>query len=146
MHFKELMNTVKWKLHLRSDPEVVFLFLTTAEGREKFWAEKAPESNNEIHFIFPNGASYHSKILHLQPSREFHIDYFNSYLKIILDPSGDGGTDLTLTNEGVGDSNYLDTYAGWVSVLLNLKAVIDYEVDLRNHKKNRTWDQNFVDN
>ena len=146
MHSKELMNTVKWKIHLRSDPEAVFLFLTTAEGREKFWAEKAPERNGVIHFTFPNGESYDSKILRLHPGREFHIDYFNSYLKIILDPSENGGTDLTLINEGVGDSDYLETYAGWVSVLLNLKAVLDYEVDLRNHEKNRTWDQNFVDN
>jgi len=140
------MKTVKWKIHLSSSPEMVFQFLTSTNGREQFWAEKAPERDGVIHFIFPNGERYDSKILHIQLNREFHIDYFNSKLEITLAPSEDNGTDLTLLNEGIPDSEYLDTYAGWVSVLLNLKAVIDYKSDLRNHNKNRTWDQNYADN
>jgi len=140
------MKTVKWKIHLSSSPEVVFPFLTSANGREQFWAEKAPEKDGIIYFTFPNGESYDSKIIHIQPNREFHIEYFNSDLKITLAHSEHGGTDLNLINEGVRDSEYLDTYAGWVSILLNLKAIIDYKIDLRNHDKNRTWDQNYADN
>lgn len=140
------MKTVKWKIHLSSSPEVVFQFLTSANGREQFWAEKAPEREGVIHFTFPNGESYDSKILHIQPNREFHIEYFNSNLKITLVPLEDNGTDLTLINEGITDSEYLDTHAGWVSVLLNFKAVVDYKIDLRNHDKNRTWDKNYADN
>ena len=36
--------------------------------------------------------------------------------------------------------------AGWVSVLLTLKAAADFGVDLRNHDPTRTWDQDFADN
>lgn len=140
------MKSVTWKIHLSSSPEVVFQFLTSGAGREQFWAEKAPERDNVIHFTFPNGESHESKILHIKPNREFHLEYFNSILKIALAPAHDIGTDLTLTNEGIPDSEYLDTHAGWVSVLLNFKAVIDYKCDLRNHDRNRTWDQNYADN
>lgn len=36
--------------------------------------------------------------------------------------------------------------AGWVSVLLALKAAVDFSVDLRNHDPGRTWDQGYADN
>jgi hypothetical protein len=36
--------------------------------------------------------------------------------------------------------------AGWVSVLLALKAAVDFGVDLRNHDPERTWSTGFVDN
>ena len=53
---------------------------------------------------------------------------------------------LTLINENIATGEYLDVYAGWVSVLLNLKAAVDYNLDLRNHDINKTWDQGYVDN
>ena len=36
--------------------------------------------------------------------------------------------------------------AGWVSVLLAMKAAVDYGVDLRNHDETRTWSSGFADN
>ena len=57
-----------------------------------------------------------------------------------------GGTELTLTDSGVPDAEWEATLAGWVSVLLALKAAADFGVDLRNHDARRTWEQNFVDN
>jgi len=36
--------------------------------------------------------------------------------------------------------------AGWVSVLMALKAAVDHGVDLRNHDPQRTWDQGYADN
>jgi hypothetical protein len=36
--------------------------------------------------------------------------------------------------------------AGWVSVLLGLKAAADHGVDLRNHDAARTWSQGYCDN
>jgi hypothetical protein len=63
-----------------------------------------------------------------------------------LADDGAGGTDLTLTDAGVREADYAETHAGWVSVLLALKAAADHGVDLRNHDEQRTWDQGFVDN
>ncbi|MGK2863921.1 MAG: hypothetical protein ACSLE0_18455 [Chitinophagaceae bacterium] len=47
------MKTVKWKIHLKSSPELVFSFFTSANGREKFWAEQAREKDGLIYFTFP---------------------------------------------------------------------------------------------
>jgi len=140
------MNTIKWKILLKSSPELVFQFLASASGREKFWAEKAPEKDGFIYFIFPNGLSYNSKILYIDQNREFKIEYFDSLLNITLAPTKDNGTELTLINNGISDTEYLDIHAGWVSVLLNLKAAVDFKCDLRNHDINRTWSQHYADN
>jgi hypothetical protein len=38
-----------------------------------------------------------------------------------------------------------DNLAGWVTVLLTLKAAADFGVDLRSHDPARTWGQGYVD-
>ncbi|NOG47092.1 MAG: hypothetical protein HND50_17760 [Calditrichaeota bacterium] len=58
----------------------------------------------------------------------------------------DNGTDLTLINENVLSKERCEVIAGWVSVLLSLKAAVDYAVDLRNHNSDRTWDDNYAGN
>ncbi|MGH2524809.1 MAG: hypothetical protein ACRDH2_20060 [Anaerolineales bacterium] len=63
-----------------------------------------------------------------------------------LSEAGAGGTDLTLTDAGVPAADRGEVIAGWVSVLLALKAAVDFGVDLRNHHPQRTWDEGFVDN
>lgn len=140
------MKTLIWKLHLKSDPIKVFDLLTTSKGRTKFWAEKAIEEKGIIHFLFPNGLTYQSQILKNIPNKEFHVDYFDSLVKFQLQQIETGGTDLTLINENIPESDFLEVHAGWVSVLMNLKAVADFQCDLRNHDPKKTWDQGYVDN
>ena len=36
--------------------------------------------------------------------------------------------------------------AGWVSVLMAMKAYVDHGVDLRNHNENRVWSNGYADN
>lgn len=60
--------------------------------------------------------------------------------------NGAGGTDLILTDAGVPEAWRCETAAGWVSVLLTLKAALDFQVDLRNHDATRTLDQAYRDN
>ena len=67
-------------------------------------------------------------------------------VKFGLEPTVNDGTDLTLVNEGVDEDEFSEVHAGWVSVLMNLKAVADFQADLRNHDPQRTWDQGYVDN
>ena len=57
----------------------------------------------------------------------------------------DGGTDLLLTERGVPAESRVSNHAGWVSVLLALKAAVDHGIDLRNHDPLRTWDRGYVD-
>jgi hypothetical protein len=49
-------------------------------------------------------------------------------------------------DEGVAAEDLAEVSSGWVSVLMALKAAVDFGVDLRNHALNRTWDDGFVDN
>jgi len=135
-------NGVRWRLHLASPPEAVHQLLGAPAGRVRFWADKAPESDGEIHFRFPDGTRLRARVLANEPPSLFALDYFGADTRFELEPDGRGGTDLTLTSTDTDP----ETLAGWVSVLLALKAAADFDVDLRNHDPERTWAQGYVDN
>ena len=46
----------------------------------------------------------------------------------------------------VRDEWHAEVNAGWVSVLMALKAMAEHGVDLRNHDAERTWWQGYCDN
>lgn len=140
------MKTVNRKIHFKTSPENLFRLLTNPKGQEQFWVERSRKQGDTFYFNFPNGEHYDSKILKMIPNKTFALDYFNSEATFKLDPCDNGGTDLTLINAGVYEDAYAEVYAGWTSVLLNLKAVADFGADLRNHNPHRTWDQGYVDN
>ena len=112
----------------------------------KFWSEAATEEDNVIHFLFPNGKTYSSKIIKKIHNKEFHLDYFKSLVKFKLESTKNGGTNLTLINENIAKSDFCEVKSGWISVLMNLKAVADFQYDLRNHDPKLTWDQGYLNN
>lgn len=126
--------------------EAVFECLTTKSGIESFWAERAIIKENYVMFEFPNGMNYTSKIYEISYPTDFQLDYFKSKLHIQLFRADKGGTILSLLNDQVADPEFAEVSAGWVSVLMNLKAVLDYNCDLRNHDGEKTWDQGFINN
>jgi uncharacterized protein YndB with AHSA1/START domain len=138
---------IRWQLHLKSSPEHVYDLLATDAGRARFWAESATERDGEIEFVFPNGLTWRGAILIAEPPCRYGVRYFGgSITTFSLDPDGDGGTDLTIIDAGVPAGDWQETHAGWLSVLLAIKAAADFGIDLRNHDPNRTWDQGYVDN
>jgi hypothetical protein len=50
------------------------------------------------------------------------------------------------TDEGLPEEDRTEVTAGWVSVLMSLKASVDFGIDLRNHDPQRTWDEVYVEN
>lgn len=140
------MKTVRWKISLKSNIQKVYQLIATDEGRASFWAESAEESKEYIHFVFPNDQQYNAKILSKDPPRFYKLEYFNSVVFFTLSEDKVGHTILELNNEQIPEAEYEDVLAGWVSVLMNLKAVADFGVDLRNHNKSKRWDNGFVDN
>jgi hypothetical protein len=58
---------------------------------------------------------------------------------------GAGGTDLTLTESGLPTVARVENMVGWVTVLLNLKAAVDFGIDLRNKDPKRSWEWGYVD-
>ena len=134
-------SEIRWRLHLASPPEAVWELLATDEGRAHFWAEETRERDGEIEFRFPNGMSSQGRVLEREARRRLALEYFGSETTFELEPDGERGTDLTLVSEGEPE-----VLAGWVSVLLALKAACDFGVDLRNHDPQRTWWQGYCDN
>jgi len=140
-------GNIRWLIHLTSSPEEVFQLLSTDGGRAQFWAESAKEMDGFVSFQFPNGMSWRGEILENDPSGLFAIVYLGETITAFaLSDDGKGGTDLTLTDKGVPLEDQHEVLAGWVSVLMALKATVDFGVDLRNHDPSRTWDQGYADN
>jgi len=147
MDFQTDPDIIRWRIHLKSPPQVVYKKLSTDEGRAAFWAESAIERDGMIHFLFPNKAEWVGRILEKDVSRKFKVEYYGgSVTTFELSPDGEGGTDLTLSDQGVPAEDRSEVIAGWVSVLMALKASVDFGIDLRNHDADRTWDQGYAEN
>jgi hypothetical protein len=67
-------------------------------------------------------------VLETQPQALFRFTTSASEVTVQLDDDGHGGTELTLTNRGVPEPEYEEVHAGWLNVLLPLKAAADFEV------------------
>jgi uncharacterized protein YndB with AHSA1/START domain len=147
MAFQDDPSAIKWRLHLVSPPEKIYGLLSTGIGRAQFWAESAEEEAGSINFLFPNGERWRGRILETIPDKLFRVEYYGgSVVTFDLESDGSVGTDFTLTDEGVPAAHRSEVIAGWLSVLMALRAAVDFSVDLRNHDPNRTWDQGFADN
>src|SRR5688572_12335182 len=112
--------------------------LSTPHGREHFWAEQAPETDGVIHFRFAGGEEWDAQILEANPPHSYAVRYFgNTTCRFRIEPIPGGGCRLELTDEGVPEKDWAEVNAGWVSVLLALKAALDHGIDLRNHDPDR---------
>ncbi len=138
---------VSWRVHLRSAPAVVYELIATASGRRRFWAESAEERDGVVEFHFSNGETWRGRVLERTPPRRFAVEYFGGS-RVVFECVDDdvGGTVLTLTESDIVPDQWNDNHAGWVSVLLALKAAADFGVDLRNHDAGRSWREGYVDN
>lgn len=136
---------IVWRLALNSPPGRVYGFIASDDGRARFWAERAERRGDMITFSFPNRWSQPCRVLAEAGPHRFELDYFGSPTCFDLQADG-SGTRLTLTARNIPPADYEDVLAGWVSVLLALKAACDHGVDLRNHDPARSWDQRFCDN
>lgn len=141
------MTDIVLKLHLATAPAEVFALLATDEGRQRFWVERSRQSGTSIEMLFPNLERLVSIVLQAVPGERFSVTYFDgTRVDFELRPAEGGGTELTLRERGVPATARAENLAGWVSVLLALKAAADFGVDLRNHDVDRTWDHGYVDN
>jgi hypothetical protein len=136
-----------WRLHLKSAPDTVFLMLSTNEGRARFWAESAFETDGDIEFRFPNGQCHRGRVIdQIRPTR-FVVQYIGGSITTFdLEDDGSGGTVLMLRDCGVSEQERVEVTAGWVSVLMALKAAVDYGIDLRNHDERYSWERGYADN
>lgn len=145
MGFQPDPEAIVWRMHLASSPDEVYTVLDSDEGRASFWAESAEERDGHVNFVFSSGLERAERITERVPGERWGIEYFGSLVTFALVPDGAGGTDLTLMDRGVADADRAEVTAGWLNVLLPLKAAVDYDIDLRNHHRDRTWREGYVD-
>jgi uncharacterized protein YndB with AHSA1/START domain len=146
MGFQDAPGVVTWRIHLDSAPDLVFDALDTQEGRESFWADSASERNGIIEFRIGSYPNYYARIAARERPSLFALRYFDTDAAFELQPDGKGGTDLTLRATGVPEDSRTEFIAGWVSLLLTMKAAIDHGIDLRNHDPSRSWITGYADN
>ncbi|MCV9386949.1 hypothetical protein [Reichenbachiella ulvae] len=146
MAFQDVPNQIHWKLHFSSTVDKVYQALNTDEGRSGFWAETAPEIDGHVHFSILNYPTYEAKIIDRKENEYFKIEYFGTEVTFTLRESRQGGTILNMFAFVTNTEAKEEMTAGWVSVLLAMKASVDFGVDLRNHSEIRSWQQGFVDN
>ena len=146
MAFQNEKGVIRWKMHFTSSQEKVFAALNTDEGRATYWAELAPEENGCVTFHILNYAPFSGRILQRKIPSLFVLEYFGTIVEFSLQDDGKGGTDLSLLATEVDESIRMEMSAGWVSVLMAMKASVDHGVDLRNHDKSRSWGDGFADN
>lgn len=144
--FQGETGVIRWNLHFRSPPEQVFEALATDAGRARYWAEAAPESDGIITFHILNYEPFSGRVLARREPSFFKIEYFGTVVEFALAGDGQGGTDLSLLATGVDESIRMEMVAGWVSVLMAMKAAVDHGVDLRNHDPSRAWGNGYADN
>lgn len=138
--FQSDPSRIVWCVHIDAPRETVYDTLATDAGRASFWAESAVEQNGVIHFTFPDGSATIARVLRAERPHELALDYFGSTVTFRLT----GATEVTLTDERTEDRE--EVTAGWVSVLMQLKAAVQFHVDLRNHSRERSWERGYVEN
>jgi uncharacterized protein YndB with AHSA1/START domain len=145
MRGDEVGGPIRWRMHIPVPPERVFAALDSDDGRAAFWAESAVEKDGCVEFRFSNGYTCRSRVLERRAPEVFALDYIGGPTRFELAPDGAGGTDLLLTQEGIGPEDWNEVHAGWLNVLFPLKAWVAHGVDLRNHDPARSWDQGYAD-
>lgn len=126
------MSSTQWKVHFKSSPSEVYRAISTPLGRSRFWAESAKESDGVIHFVLPGDRTDDAPIERAVREQLYVVRLFGDRISFALTPDENRGTDLTFTHEGKTDPST------WVSLLLRLKAHVDFGTDLRNHDPART--------
>ena len=146
MSFQTEKGVIRWKIHFISPPEKVFDALATDAGRASYWAKSAPEVDGVITFHILNYEPFSGRILSRRYPTLFKLEYFGTTVEFSLTSDDKGGTDLSLVATEVDEAIRMEMIAGWVSVLMAMKAAVDHNVDLRNHDVSRAWGDGYADN
>lgn len=146
MSFQSETGVIRWNMHFTSPMAKVYSALSTDEGRARYWAESAPEVDGKITFHILGYEPFSGRVLKMNAPSLFTVEYFGTIVEFSLHDDGQGGTDLSLVATQVDEAIRMEMAAGWVSVLMAMKAAVDYGVDLRNHDESRAWVNGFADN
>jgi uncharacterized protein YndB with AHSA1/START domain len=137
---------LRWRVALPAPREDVWALLATDAGRERFWAETSQQSGKRVELRFADGTTTRLEVLASNAPTSIAVRYFDAKTTFELTSTSGGLTLLEVTADNVLPADTIDVAAGWVSVLLCLKAYVMAGLDLRNHDPRYAWSAGFVDN
>jgi hypothetical protein len=118
---------ITWKIHLRSAPEAVYRMLATKEGRSRFWADAAEEEQGVIHFRFSNGQQLEAPRAGEDAPGTLSAELLRRQRRDLRAAGGrEGRYGPHAERTRCPTQEYEQNRAGWVSVLLMLKAAVDF--------------------
>ena len=138
------LKTVSWRILCPADIEDVFDLLATDSGRCRFWCETSRTNGRNVIMTFPNGEESEVELISVERPSSIAMLYFGARTRFELSHI-DGGCVVKLEAE-VPQIEFDEVNAGWVSVLMNLKAAAGFGIDLRNHNARFCWANGFADN
>lgn len=142
----QIAKTIQFSIFTSASAGEVFERIATDAGRRSFWVESSTETAGMVQLRFPNDQSLDCEILARKAHQHFSLTYFGgSHVEFRIMEVADGCV-VRLTETRLTDESWTENRAGWVSVLLNLKSVLENGADLRNHNSAYTWNDGFVDN
>ncbi|MBN8285087.1 hypothetical protein [Zoogloea sp.] len=115
-------------------------------GRAAYWAESAPEVDGVITFHMLNYEPFAGRILKRVEPSMFTVEYFGTAVEFSFFGDVTGGTGLSLVASLVDELFRWKMAAGWVSVLMAMKAAGDHGVDRRNHDPSSSRSDSYADN
>lgn len=136
---------IVWKLSLPASRSRVFRALADPIERAHYWAHSPEGPAGIIQFHFSSGEQSKGRVLRKREPELFELEYFGATATFELCADEPSITDLMLTHTGVRREEWLETYAGWLNVLLPLKAWIVCGIDIRNGDPRKTWTDGYVD-
>ncbi len=143
---KPSTSYTSWRVNLSAPRELVFDLLTPDLETDPYRASSAGQFDSENGWIAPEGAHLKDATLDLLPPRRIVARYAGGGVATLdLTDDGRGGTDLRLTDIGQQAEDRTELVAGWVSVLLALKASVDFSLDLRDHDHRTFWTGAYVE-
>lgn len=137
---------LRWRVHLSAPAEAVYRLIATDDGRQRFWAERSQQNADQITLTFPDGSQTVLDVISQEPPSTWVVRYFGALTSFEVQATSVDTAVLEVRASDVPDGDCVELAAGWVSVLMNLKAVVNAGTDLRNHHRDRTWQTGFVDN
>jgi uncharacterized protein YndB with AHSA1/START domain len=131
----------------RTTPERLFRAISDPRWLDRWFLEKAeltPRAGTRYRFEWPGGYAHRGRVLEFVPGRRLVLswpngpvsDRFTTRVTLSVRRAG-AGTFLKVHHAGfpatpVGIAQYGGTQSGWGYYLLNLRSVLEHEVDLRS--------------
>jgi hypothetical protein len=143
---KASRSYTSWRVNLSAPRELLFDLLTPDLESDPYRASTIGQFDGENGWIAPEGAHLKNATLDLLPPRRIVANYAGGGVATLdLTDDGRGGTDLRLTDIGQVAEDRTELVAGWVSMLLALKASVDFSIDLRDHDHRTFWTGAYVE-